>query len=318
MPRPQDYHIDAALSQYAITEFGRGGAFIQDQVYPVVDVNKESDKYNIYPAPEIRTGDVETLRAAGDPAKEIDWKPTTATYTANEHALRRFVSDRVYNNADNPTKINMRTVDKLIHKLKLGTESRIKTTLMSTTYITNYSTPSVKWDASSGTIVIEKNIDTAKEAVVTQCGHEPNVIVIPPAVAKIAKRDSTIRELIKYTQNNLLINGDLPPTMFNLNVIIPGAINNTANPAQTDSIARLWSTDSVLVAYVDQMAKDTESITLGKQFRAKLTANGVGQRIAVWKYYDNERHGWWIEVGILQDEKLVSGSCGYLLTDLIT
>lgn len=316
MPRPSDLHIDAALSNFAV-EIGKGGPFVADQLFPVVEVNKESDKYWSYPVPEL-SDSVPQLRTAGGLAQEVDWKPTTATYSCEEYALRRLISNRARDNADNPQKLENNTVRKLLHQIRLGVEKRIKAMVMSTSYITNYSTPSVKWDAASGTITIEKNIDTAKEAVLTQCGYEPNVILIPPAVAKVMKRDSTIRDLIKYTNSDLLINGDLPPTVFGLRVIVPGAIENTANPAQTQSLARIWSTDNVLVAFVDDTADDTESYTLGKQFRAKLDAEAGDQRFAVWRYYEAARHGWWIEAGVLQDEKLVSGSAGYLLTDVLT
>jgi hypothetical protein len=315
MPTPSDYHVNALLTNFAI-EKGVGGAFAADLIYPVIPVKKESDTYWSYPSPELRD-DVDALRAAGDMAKEVDWKPTTATYSAKEYALRRALPWRALDNADDPNRVKMETVRKLVHKIRLGIEKRIKSVVMSTTYITNNTSPSVKWDASSGTINIEGNIDAAKEAVVAACGHEPNVIVIPPAVARVVKRNSTLRDLVRYTDPKLLINGDLPPVLFNLRVVIPGAIELTSNPAQTDSIARIWSTDNVLVAYVDD-ALDTESITLGKQFRVKKRMQGDDLPIMVREYENTEREATFIEVSVIQDEKLVSAACGYLLTDVLT
>jgi len=315
MPVPENYHIDAALTTFAV-EIGAGGPFVADKIFPIVEVKKESDKYKIYPKPEIRD-DVETIRSASGLAPEIDWKPSEDTYSCKEHALRRFIPDRTRNNADNPIKLEQNTIRKLLHKIRLGIEKRVKSIGMSPSYITNNATPSVKWDSTTSTPEIEKNIDTAKEAVVKQCGFEPNIIVIPPAVAKVIKRDPSIRELIKYTNSDLLVNGDLPPTIFNLKVIIPGAIEDISNPAQAQDLARIWSEDNVLIAYVDPEADDTDTITLGKQFRCKMTAHQVDELIAVWRYREEARHGEWFEVGLLNDEKLISAACGFLLTDVL-
>lgn len=314
MPRPSDYHVNALLTQFAI-EKGVGGSFAADAIYPVVPVKKESDTYFSHPSPELRD-DVEAIRAAGTEAAMVDWKPTTATYSAKEFALRRPLPWRTLDNADDPDKLKMETTRKLLHKIRLGIEKRINAVVTSTSVMA-YTTPSVKWDAASGTIDIEGNIDAVKELIVKACGHEPNTIVIPPTVARVVKKNSSIRDLVKYTDPSLLVNGDLPKVLFNLKVVIPGAIELTSNPAQTDSIARIWNADNVLVCYVDD-TQDNESITLGKQFRCRKRMQGDNLDIMVREYEDVAKEATMIEVSVLQDEKLVSAACGHLLYDVLT
>ena len=313
--KPAEFHIDAALTNFAV-ELGVGGPFVADKIYPRVPVKKESDKYWIFESPELRD-DVDGHRAAGAEATEIDWGGTTTTYSCEEYAFRRLLSDRAKSNSDNPVLMEQQTVRKLMHKIRMGIEKRIKTVVMDTSIITNNASPSVKWDAASGTITIEKDIDTAKEAVAVACGNEPNIILIPPEVATAVKRDSTIRDLVKYTNPNLLVDGGLPQTLFGLKVIVPGAIENTANPAATVSLARIWSTDNVLVAFVDPDAT-VDTYTLGVQFWAKMLAEQVDEIVALWRYREESRHGEWFEVGVLVDECLVSASCGYLIDDVLT
>ena len=65
-------------------------------------------------------------------------------------------------------------------------------------------------------------------------GVEPNAILLAENVKDVVKRDSTLRDLIRYVvtggpgNRELLTNGELPPVLFNLAVIIAGATEDTA------------------------------------------------------------------------------------------
>ncbi len=308
MPSQSDIHVDAALSNFAV-KLGQFG-FVADIVLPPVPVVKESDKYYKF-GTEHLNAEYKTQRAPGHKSTEIEWNTTTASYQAEEHALSQLLPDRIVANADAPIRPRQTTTTLLIEKIRLGIEERVKDLLVNTSTFSN-TTPSTKWDAASG-VTIEKNIDDAKEAFAKASGKEPSHILIPPAVAKVVKRDSTIRELIKYTQADLLVNGDLPPTLFNMQVVIPGAIANSAKPGLTASIARVWSDDKVLLLYVDP-TPGIQVVTVGVQFRV----SSAGMEITVKSWRDEERGGEMIEALILQDEVVVSAECGYIINDVLT
>ena len=289
-----------------------GEGFAADAIFPVLPVLKESDSYHTYSRDAI-DDTVETVRADGDEANEIDWSTSSATYTAEEHSLKHLVTDRVVANADKPIVPKMRATELLIDKIRLGIEKRVRDLVQATGSITN-ATPTVKWDASSGTITIEKDIDTGKEAVALACGFEPNVMVVPPAVAKVMKRDSTIRDLIRYTQSDLLVNGDLPPTMFNLRVVIPGAQVNSANAGVTQSVARIWSSDKVVLAYVNPRPTQN-TMAAGIQFRVR---QGGRLDFVVTEYRVSGRKGQMVEVSVIQDEKRVCTDALYIINDVLT
>ena len=123
------------------------------------------------------------------------------------------------------------------------------------------------------------------------------------------KRDSTVRNLIRYTVPNdiLLRNGDLPPVLWNLEVITAGAVRNTANEGQTESLTDVWP-DSVLVFY-KEATPSLDALTLGYIFR-------VGSFMTK-TYRVETRAGDMIEVSTIQDEKIVANTCGYLITDVL-
>ncbi len=308
MPSRSEVHVDAALSNFAV-KLGQMG-FIADVVFPPVPVVKESDKYFKFGAEHLNA-EYKTERAPGHPATEIEWSTTTASYECIEHALKHLLPDRIVANADTPIRPRQRTSALLSEKIRLGIEKRVKDLLVDTSTYSN-STPSTKWDAASG-VTIEKDIDDAKEAFAKASGFEPSHILIPPAVAKIVKRDSSIRDLVRYTDATILVNGDLPPALFNMQVVIPGAIANQAKPGLTASVARVWSTDDVVLLYVNP-TPGVDAASAGYQFRVSQ----AGLDVAVRSWREEDRGGEMIEASVIQAEAVVSAECGYIINDVLT
>lgn len=308
----RDVHVDQPLTNFSIGYMP--GGFVAERIAKPMRVNKESDKYYIWDkdsAFRVQANGKFSLRADKTNAKEVDFGLSTATYQAEEYALKILVSDREKDNADSVLRLRESKLRRLQNLLYLEEEIRVASLLTDSANWnpSHTDTPSVKWDAASD-VKIEKNIDDAKEVVRKAIGVEPNTIVIPAAVAKVAKRDSSIRELIKYTQNNLLVNGDLPPTMFNMNVIIPGATYTTALEGATATYLDVYG-DSVVLLYISPGTEASmETPDAIKIFRSKEW------EVRSWRV--DEKRSEAIEVSVIQDEVMTSNISGYLFTDVLT
>ncbi len=306
--KPSDVHVNQPLTNFAL-QF-RNRAFVADEVFPIVPVLKESDVYYTFSREELR--DVDTLRAAGALAKEVEWVPSTATYTAEEYALRHLLPDRIVNNADAPVRPRMNTTSKLMKWIMLGIEKRVQAICQNSANAVATVAASPKWDGTSPTI--ERDIDTAKDSIRNNAGVEPNCILLPENVKDVVKRDSTLRDLIRYVINmgpgnkDLLVNGELPPVMFNLALIIAGATEDTSKLGASSSIAKIW-TDSVPVFYREQ-AVSLDAISWGYQMRV--------QNQIVKSYRDEHRGGEYIEASIIQAEELVTSNAAVLITDVLS
>lgn len=306
--KPSDVHVNAPLTNFALQL--RNRAFVAEQVFPVLTVVKESDVYYTFSREELR--DVDTLRAAGALAKEVEWVPSTATYTAEEYALRHLLADRIVNNADAPVRPRMNTVSKLLKWIQLGQEKRVQAIAQNSSNSVATVAVSPKWDGTSPTI--ERDIDTAKDSVRNNAGVEPNAILLPENVKDVVKRDATLRDLIRYVINlgegnrDLLMNGELPPVMFNLAIIVAGATEDTSKIGATSSIAKIW-TDAVPVFY-REMAPSLDAVTWGMIMRV--------QNPIVKAYRDENRNGEYIEVSQIQSEELVTANAANLLTDVLS
>jgi len=308
MPNIGDVHVNTPLTNFAL-QF-RNRAFVSEEVFPVIPVVKESDVYYTFSREELR--DVDTLRSAGSVAREIEWVPSTATYNAEEYALRHLLPDRIINNADSPVRPRINTTAKLMKWLMLGQEKRVQAICQNGNNAVATVAASPKWDGTSPTI--ERDIDTAKDSVRNNAGVEPNAILLPENVKDVIKRDSTLRDLIRYVINvgagnrELLMNGELPPVMFNLAIIIAGAVEDTSKMGASSSISKIW-TDSVPVFY-REMSPSLDAVTWGYQMRV--------QNPLIVTYRDDGRRGEWIEASILQAEELVTSNAANLITDVLS
>jgi len=303
-------HIDAGLSNLSIAY--RPSGFVADIVMPVLKVAKESDLYfkwdrgNALRVPE-------TKRADGGESNKVTFDVTkNSTYHCEEYALNADVTDRQIANADSI--LNLRATKTMYVKdlLMLDREKRVATLLTTTgNYDSSvYTTLSGvnQWNNDSFVGSIEKDIDDGKEAVRGLIGHEPNIIIIPAAVAKVVKRDAQVRELIKYTQNNLLVNGDLPPVLWNMKVVIPTAINITSIKGHaTTTTADVWG-KHVVMTYVP------ENGSINTPAHA-YTLRNRDWRVKTWREESKSKEV--IEVSVIDDEIVTSDISGYLIYNAI-
>ena len=303
-------HIDAALSNLSIAY--TPGGMVAEQCLPVLKVVKESDKYykwdrgNMLRVPESKRSDgAESNKVTFDLTKNN-------SYQCEEYAYNTDLTDRQIGNSDSVLNLRANKAKFLKELLMLDQEKRVATLLTTTSnydssvYTTLSGTDQWNNDSFSGSI--ESDLDTGKEAVRGLIGFEPNIIIIPAAVAKVMKRDAQIRELIKYTKNDLLVNGDLPPTLFNMKVIIPTAINITSKQgASSDTTADVWGKHVVMLYRPPQGSLETPAFGyilrqrnfLAKRWREESKAKEV------------------IEVSTIQDEIVTSNISGYLISSCI-
>jgi hypothetical protein len=311
--RPKDLLPDPLITSWAI-KYGTGPAFNVDRIAPVVPVARPDFKFATYKADELND-ETEDRVAPGDrPSQVRRFKPTFTAGTAIRRALDDFISDEVAKQSPNPIMLEQRRTQKLAFNLQLGIAKRVKAAFDAAG--TAASTPSTKWGASSGT-TIEKNIDDAREAALPLAGVEMNSIIIPPHVARTMKRSAEIREIRKYTDPSLLLNGDLPTTLFGLNVIIPGALVNTgaAKADESQTIGRVWADDTVYLAYLDPAASDVEAFTPVIQARWQEW----GQHLAGYAWRDSHLsvRGRWISVEMYQGEVTPAGSLVYRIPTVL-
>lgn len=298
----REVHVDAPMSQVVVGY--RPSGLIADRIFPRLAVKKESDKYYIWNKGDLLRP-VDDVRADGTPARLVDFASTTASYLCIEHALKVAITQRQRDNADSQLNLETTKVQGISGLIDIARERRV-IAMMGDASIPTAGAQAV-WDHATAT-KIESDVDIAKAAVLAGTGGIPaNTIAIPSKVATAMKKSGELRELIKYTQPNLLVNGDLPPVIFGLNVAIGGLIYTSSKKGQTVVTALGWD-ETVFVGYVNPNPS-VESPSFGYSFNAK-------RQVRRWK--DEEIDGDMFEVQDVIVEEIVCPEAGYTITNCMT
>ena len=98
-PGIHDVHIETALTNISIAY--RNDGFIATEVFPVIKVNKQSDKYFKFEKTAWFRNEA-GVRSPGSRAPRIDYFLTAEQYTCVEFAAAKGVPDEIVANADSP------------------------------------------------------------------------------------------------------------------------------------------------------------------------------------------------------------------------
>ncbi len=306
-----EVHENAALSNIAIGYNLKG--FIAEDIFPILPVKKESDIYYTWDK-DMGFRYVDGLRADGTESKTLSYNVGKSTYTCEEYALKVRVTDRERDNADDVLKLESSKTKRVQRQLLLGQERRVASLL---TTQGNYPASNRtqlsgagQWNNASFAGDIELDIDTGKEAVrVGTGGDDPNFIIIPSAVSKVVKRDTAIRGLIKYTHADLLVDGDLPPMLWGLKVMIPKSVYTVSVEGNaTQTYTDVWG-KHVVLGFNPGAEGSIDTPAFGYIFRK--------QAPTVYQWYEDKVRATFIEVSMIQDEVMTSNVSGYLVEDCI-
>lgn len=306
----KDLHIDAALSNISVMYKNSG--FVADLVLPRITVAKRSDKIKVYDKTLFKA--VSTYRRDKDASNVVDWGfATDGSYLCEKYAAKDYVSQDERDNADIPIRPDIDTTEIINSLLFLDREIRAKTLLTTYTNYTSgmYATLNAGQQWSAYDSIDSKplvNIRDAKAAIYLATMIEPNVILIPYQVALTLADHPTIAAITKYTRDDLLTYGGLPPTLKGLKVIEAGAGYDTAQDPQTSVLAGVWS-DFVWIGYVDpNPGLKTICFGVSPEWKGRIAR----------KWHDNDKNADAIEIeeqGI--DEVIIAKDCGYLLIDVL-
>jgi len=127
MPKVNEVHIDVVLSNISLGYHPKG--MIAEEIFPIVSVKKESDKYYIWNKGEAFRVPDNTQRADGTRSKTIGFSLTTSTYSAEEYALNIEVTDRQVANADSVINLRSAKTRRVKDILMLDQEIRVASLL---------------------------------------------------------------------------------------------------------------------------------------------------------------------------------------------
>ena len=308
----RDVHIDVPLSNIAVEAFATGD-FIGAQLFPVVDVRKQSDLYyTINKNSWLRTPST-TLRAPKTSPARVEFEVSSDAYYAANYALASENAHEVIANADDPIQLRARTTRFLVDQLMRDQETRIANKVTSITNIGSGAllTGGNKWSnyVSSDPIA---DVTTGHAFIRSNTGLIANTALMDYDTYKTIQRHPVLLDMYKYTQGGMVNDAELK-AVFGVNrILVSNAIRNAALENATASLVNIWG-NNFLLCHVAPNATGMRTATFGLGFRWLNPDLPTPWGVRVYNDADPGKKVEVVEASYYQDEKVVAPQLAYLV-----
>jgi len=311
----RDVHIDMPLTNLVLG-FEPTGFIVQD-IFPVVNVPKQSDLYYKYDKGDFFRIPSTTIRAPKTKGRTVSFNVSSDTYYANNYALVDELTYETLANADTPLKLKEKSARFVTNLLHLDWENRVANQITSGSNLGSYAAVSSKWsDGTAGNSDPFGDIQTAKESVRATTGLNANTIVMGKQVYNSLIKHADILDRIKYVQRGV-VTRDLLASLFDVDTVLIGnAIKNTSEEGQSDSFSDIWGTNCIVAHLTDGANADGRDPSLGYAFRWTNPMFGTPMVAESWEDPDHSMFTN-VRVSVYQDEKIAAPELGYLWTGCV-
>lgn len=307
----KDVHVDKILTNYSLAFIQDQKRFIADKAFPLIRVNKESDKYFIWNDGHQMRIEAQ-LRAIGTASVEGNAALSSTTYSCEEYAINRPIADRLRSMSD--TDIDTEAANYVNNQLLLKREEQAVATLfLNAIWGTSVTlvTADTRWDAyTKATSVPVTNFITAIQTL-NKAGVEKESIkiIMGQEVWDALKRHPEIIALIGggHTGFQSMSVEMLRSYLGVGEILIGSAVYNASVEGVAQSNAFIWG-KHCLVVYSPPTA-------------GLLTPTGGGtfevSAIEVRRWRDEKLRSDVIEASSIFGHKLISTKCGYFFNTCI-
>lgn len=324
MPTRQQVHIDTALTNISVAYMQSAEAFVAHQVFPVVGVQKQSDRYFKYNRDDWFRDEAEergpaTESAGGD--YQID---NTPNYFCRKYAYHKDVTEEDRTNSDTPLDADTDATDFVTQKLLLKKEVQWANTYFKTGVWTTDVTGVAgvpagvqvkQWNDAASTPI--QDIATYATNMAGTTGMRPNILILGAQVYQALKNHVDILDRIRYTQKGI-VTTDLLAQLFDVDqVLVAWAVKNSAAKGATEANSFILGKGALLAYRAPRPALKTASA--GYTFAwtglqgAGAFGNNIGRIEMPWLGQGTER----IEGEMAYDMKVVATDLGTYFTTIV-
>lgn len=249
MPQPtlSDVHVNALLTNFSLMFAQEAKAFVADRVFPIVPVQKESDRYLRYNRGDFNRN-LMKKRAPGAESAGSGYRiDNTPTYTTDDWSLHHDIPDRIRANADVPLNLDVESTKWLVTQSLINKEVNFATNFFSsglwtTQWTGEASSPGsnqfLQWNDPSSTPI--EDVRHVKQLVqLAGGGFRPNTLVLGRPVFDRLVDHPDLVDRIKYTGTSpqpAEITLQSLAAIFELDrVLVMDSIQNTALEQQAPS-----------------------------------------------------------------------------------
>ncbi len=319
MPRPtsattvQRPELGSLAYEYQ-SEASRMG-FIGGMVMPFFPVAEKSADYPKIPLEAILS-EPNTDRASRGAYGRSDWEFETGTYSCKEKGWEEVIDDseaRLYARFFDAEEVSTERAMDIILR---GHERRVAAKLFNTSNAVGNAGVSTEW-STAASCTPRSDVMTAKQAMRAASGLIPNAMVISQKVFENLLVCAEIGNRFQYTQPLETMDMDAQHRViaqyFDVQqVLVGGALRNTAKKAQSFSLADIWD-DEYCSLCVVAPAQDLRAPSFGRTF---LWETDSEDPVVVESYREDAIRSDVIRARHNVDEAIVFTGANYLLTNI--
>ena len=324
MPQPtsSQVHVDAVLTNISVAYLQRAENFIADKVFPVVPVDKQSDKYFTYDKNDWLRDEAQR-RADGTESVGSGYNISTAAYYCDVWAIHKDVGDQTRANADAAINVDREAAEFVTHRLLLRKEIQFVSDFMSTSVwskdITGVSaSPStnqtIQWSDYTNSDPIE-DIEDGKASILSVTGLEANTLVLGYDVFRNLKNHPDIVDRIKYTSSQT-VTADMLARMFEVDrVLVSKSVKATNKEGETGAYSFTTGKTALLCHVANNPGLLTPSA--GYTFAWTGVSQGLGATVGTSSFRMDELRATRVEGEVAFDNKVVASDLGYFWTSIV-
>lgn len=324
MPQPtlSQVHIDAPLTNLSVAYMQKQENFIADKVFPIVPVDKKSNKFFVYRKNDWFRDEAQR-RADGTESAGSGYNLDTDSYSADVWAFHKDVGDQVLANADAPLTPLREASEFVTHRLLLRRELQFvsdyfTTGVWGTDETGVASSPSsgefLQWSNSSATPI--DDIESAKSSILGTTGFEANTLVLGYEVFKALKNHSSIVDRYKYTQAGAYVTEDLLAKVFGVDrVLVAKSVKATNNEGAAGAYSFAFGKAALLCHVAPNPGLLTPSA--GYTFAWTGVSEGLGSTLGVSQFRMEHLKATRVEGQVAFDNKVVGSDLGYFFTTAV-
>lgn len=324
MPQPTigDVHVDAILTNISVAYMQRAENMIADKVFPIVPVDKKSNKYFTYDKNDWFRDEAQR-RAPGTESAGGGYNLSTDTYSADVWAFHKDVDDQTLANADTPLNPLREAAEFVTSRLLLRREVQFVSDFMTTsvwgTDVTGVSSsPSAgqfyQWNDYTNSDPIE-DVEEAKEAILSATGYEPNTLVIGYQAFRQLKNHPDVIDRYKYTTSSV-ITEEMMARLFGVDRIL---VAKSVKATNAEGITGAYGFNFGKAACLLHVAPNPGLMTpsAGYIFAWTGVSGGLGGTIGTSQFRMESLKAARIEAEVAFDNKVVATDLGYFFASAV-
>lgn len=310
-PTPSDVHVNAPLTNISVAFLQDQKDFIASKVFPNVPVMKQSDRYFEYDKSNWFRSEAKVRGLSQESAGSGFDIDNTPSYNALVKALHKDVDDQLRANADAPLNMDRDASEFVTRGLLLKREKDWATKYFIDSLWTGSTTggditPSTLWDASGSTPIAD--IRAQMTAMKKKTAFRPNKLILAEDVWTALQDNADFLDRIAITQRKIVTTELLASVLGIEEVLVAGAVENTAVEGAADAMAFMFTKDALLVYAAPRPSIMHPSAGYTFSWTGYLGASAEGLRILRFRieHLKSDR----VEGEMAYDQKVVAADLG--------